>query len=153
MSISKVKEYFKKYNIEKRILEFSESSATVELAAQRLNIEPGMIAKSLTFKLNDKPIMIVAAGDKKIDNAKYKNEFHTKAKMLTKDEVSNLIGHDVGGVCPFAINDGVMVFLDISLKEYKTIFPACGSDNSAIELTIDELEKYSNYKRWIDVCK
>lgn len=152
MSIDKVKNYFRKYNMEDRIIEVNESSATVELAAKALKTEPCRIAKSLTFMVGEEPIMIVVAGDKKVSNSKYKNFFHQKAKMLSKEEVSMLIGHDVGGVCPFGINENVKVYLDVSLKAYKTVFPACGSSNSAIELSINELEKYSNYQEWIDVC-
>lgn len=153
MSIEKVKEYFKELNIENKILEFEESSATVELAAKALNCKPERIAKTLSFKIDEKPILVVVAGDAKIDNAKYKTEFSKKAKMLSYDEVENLIGHPVGGVCPFAIKDGVDVYLDESLKRFTTVFPACGSANSAIELTLEELEKYSNNLKWVDVCK
>lgn len=153
MSVEKVREYFKKYNIEDRIQEFEESSATVELAAKALKCEPKRIAKTLSFKVNDKLILIVVAGDAKIDNSKYKAQFNKKAKMLTYDEVLELIGHPVGGVCPFAINDGVEVYLDKSLKRFETVYPACGSANSAIELSIEELENYSSYNSWIDVCK
>jgi len=153
MAIQKVRDYFKKYSIDNRIQEFEVSSATVELAAKALNTSPCRIAKTLSFMVNDHPILIVTAGDTKIDNPKYKETFNTKAKMLQFDEVENLIGHAVGGVCPFGINDGISVYLDNSLKRFDTVFPACGSSNSAIELTIDELEKYSNYIKWIDVCK
>lgn len=153
MSVEKVREYFKKYNIEDRIQEFEESSATVELAAKALKCEPKRIAKTLSFKIDDKSILIVVAGDAKIDNSKYKAQFNKKAKMLTYEEILELIGHPVGGVCPFAINDGVEVYLDESLKRFKTVYPACGSSNSAIELSIEELEKYSNYSSWVDVCK
>lgn len=153
MSVEKVKEYFKKYNIENRIQEFKESSATVELAAKALNCKPEKIAKTLSFKIEDKPILIVVAGDARVDNSKYKTQFGKKAKMLTQDEVLNLIGHPVGGVCPFAINEGVDVYLDKSLKRFENVYPACGSSNSAIKLSIEELEKYSNYVSWIDVCK
>lgn len=153
MSLEKVKEYFKQYDIDSRIIELSESTATVELAAQALGTQPCRIAKTLSFKVHDKPILIVAAGDVKIDNPKYKQTFGTKAKMLTYDEVSDLIGHNVGGVCPFGINEGVTVYLDESLKRFDTVFPACGSSDSAIEFTIAELEKYSGYKEWVDVCK
>ena len=131
----------------------SESTATVELAAQALGTQSCRIAKTLSFKVDAKPILIVAAGDVKIDNPKYKQTFGTKAKMLTYDEVSDLIGHNVGGVCPFGINEGVTVYLDESLKRFDTVFPACGSSDSAIEFTIAELEKYSGYKEWVDVCK
>ena len=153
MSIERVKEYFKQFNMEDRVMEFSVSSATVELAAQALNTEGCRIAKTLSFSVNDSPILIVTAGDAKIDNKKYKVFFGAKAKMLSFDEVEEKIGHAVGGVCPFAINEGVTVYLDESLKRFETVFPACGSSNSAIELTPEELEKYSDYKQWIDVCK
>ena len=153
MAIDKVKAFFKTYNMEDRVLEFEVSSATVELAAQALNCEECRIAKTLSFHVNDTVVLIVTAGDAKIDNPKYKAQFSCKAKMLAFEEAENLIGHAVGGVCPFAVNDGVEVYLDNSLKRFKTVFPACGSSNSAIELTIDELEKYSNSLAWIDVCK
>ena len=153
MAIEKVREYFKKFGIEGRIQEFSVSSATVELAAQALGVEGARIAKSMSFKVDDKAILIIAAGDVKIDNKKFKAQFHTKAKMLSPDEVSALIGHAVGGVCPFAVNDGVSTYLDESLRRFATVFPACGSSNSAIELTVPELEKYSNFTQWVDVCK
>lgn len=154
MSINKVKEYFKQYNMEDKILEFEVSSATVELASIALNTKPERIAKTLAFWQDNKPICIVTAGDMKIDNQKYKATFGTKAKMLAFDEAENVIGHAVGGVCPFAINDNVLVYLDESLKRFDTVFPACGSSNSAIELSIDELEKYAcNFLSWVDVCK
>ena len=153
MSVDKVKQYFSKYGMESKVLEFDVSSATVELAAAALNCEPGRIAKTLSFLVGDEPILIVSAGDVTIDNSKYKKTFGKKAKMLTPDQVVELIGHAVGGVCPFAIKEGVNVYLDASLKKYETVFPACGSSNSAIELTIPEMEKYSGYKEWVDVCK
>ncbi|MCI8859509.1 MAG: YbaK/EbsC family protein [Lachnospiraceae bacterium] len=153
MAIEKVKEYFSQYGIEDRVKEFEVSSATVELAAQALHCEPCRIAKTLSFLVNGDPILIVAAGDAKIDNPKYKAQFGTKAKMLTPEEAKEMIGHAVGGVCPFAVNGGVTVYLDESLKRFETVFPACGSSNSAIELTIKELEQYANYAAWIDVCK
>ncbi|KOA19161.1 proline--tRNA ligase [Clostridium homopropionicum DSM 5847] len=153
MAIEEVREYFNKWDMADKILEFDVSSATVELAAQAVGCEPKRIAKTLSFMVDGKAILIVVAGDAKIDNSKYKSQFSTKAKMLTPDEVIDLVGHAVGGVCPFGIKDGVNVYLDESLKRFKTVFPACGSSNSAIELTIDELEKYSNYSSWIDVCK
>lgn len=153
MSVDKVKKYFAGYGMESRVLEFDVSSATVELAAAALNCEPGRIAKTLSFLVGEQPILIVSAGDVKIDNAKYKATFGKKAKMLTQEQVTELIGHAVGGVCPFAINPGVDIYLDASLKKYETAFQACGSSNSAIELTIPEMEKYSGYKEWIDVCK
>lgn len=153
MAIEKVREYFKQYQIEDKIQEFDVSSATVELAAAALHCEPERIAKTLSFLVNDGPVLIVAAGDAKIDNPKYKAMFHTKAKMIPAQEVESFIGHAVGGVCPFAVNEGVRVYLDKSLERFATVFPACGSSNSAIELTIEELEKYSVYESWIDVCK
>ena len=153
MAIEKVKEYFRKYGMENRIQEFAVSSATVELAAQALHCEPCRIAKTLSFMVDGHPILIVAAGDAKIDNPKYKAQFGTKAKMLSPQEVETLIGHGVGGVCPFAVNENVTVYLDESLKRFQTVFPACGSSNSAIELTMDELEQYSSYTSWVDVCK
>lgn len=153
MSIERVRSYFKKYQIEHRIQEYETSSATVELAAAVAGCEPARIAKSLSFKVDDQAILVVTAGDTKVDNAKYKAYFGVKAKMLAADEVETLIGHAVGGVCPFGINDGVMVYLDVSMKRFTTVFPACGSSNSAIELTLAELEQYSHYKEWVDVCK
>lgn len=153
MAIEKVKSYFASHGIADRVLEFDVSSATVDLAAAALNCEPGRIAKTLSFSVGGAPILIVCAGNARIDNPKYKARFSAKAKMLTPDEASTLIGHAVGGVCPFAVNEGVTVYLDESLKAYKTVYPACGSSNSAIELTIPELEKYSNFSEWVDVCK
>ena len=153
MAIEAVKAYFSKYGMEQRIRELADSSATVELAAQALGCEPCRIAKTLSFMVGDSPILIVAAGDAKIDNPKYKAQFGTKAKMLTPEQAETLVGHAVGGVCPFGINEGVTVYLDASLKRFSTVFPACGSSNSAIELTIAELEKYSGFTAWVDVCK
>ena len=153
MSIENVKLFFKQYGMESRIREFTVSSATVALAAEALHCEPCRIAKTLSFKVNDSPILIVTAGDAKIDNAKYKAQFGVKAKMLSPEEVSELVGHSVGGVCPFAVNEGVAVYLDQSLRRFQTVFPACGSSNSAIGLTIEELETYSSFSEWIDVCK
>ena len=153
MAIEKVREYFKEYGIENKILELELSSATVELAAKALNCEGKRIAKTLSFLVDEKPILIVTAGDAKIDNHKYKSYFHSKAKMIPFEDVEKLIGHNVGGVCPFGINEGINVYLDNSLKRFKTVFPACGSSNSAIELNIEELEKYSKSIGWIDVCK
>ena len=153
MAIEKVKEYFAGFGIADRVQEFDVSSATVELAALALKCEPCRIAKTLSFMVGGHAILIVAAGDAKIDNSKYKAQFGAKAKMLTPGEVETLVGHAVGGVCPFGINDGVTVYLDESLKRFDTVFPACGSSNSAIELSIGELEKYSGYASWIDVCK
>ena len=153
MAIEAVKKYFSKYGIADRIREFDVSSATVELAAQALQCEPCRIAKTLSFLVDGRAILIVAAGDAKIDNSKYKAQFGTKAKMLTPDEAEALVGHAVGGVCPFGITDGVPVYLDTALKRVSSVFPACGSSNSAIELTIPEIEKYSGFTTWIDVCK
>ena len=154
MSIEKVRAYFKPLGIEGRIREFDVSSATVELAAVAVGVEGARIAKSLSFKVEDKPIVIVVAGDAKVDNGRYKARFHTKAKMLTYEEAHELIGHDVGGVCPFALPEDVKVYLDVSLKRFETVFPAAGSSNSAVEMTCDELERYaSNFVEWVDVCK
>ena len=154
MSIQKVRAYFKPLGIEGRIREFDVSSATVELAAVAVGVEGARIAKSLSFKVEDKPIIIVVAGDAKVDNSRYKAQFHTKAKMLTHEEAHELIGHDVGGVCPFALPEDVKVYLDVSLKRFGTVFPAAGSSNSAVEMTCDELERYaSNFVEWVDVCK
>lgn len=153
MAIEKVKDYFRQFDMENRIQEFDVSSATVELAAAALNCEPARIAKTLSFQAGDQTILIVAAGDAKVDNAKYKAKFGTKAKMLSPDTVEAQIGHAIGGVCPFAVNDGIPVYLDASLRRFTTVFPACGSSNSAIELTIAELETYSGHTEWVDVCK
>lgn len=154
MSIEKAKAYLGNFGIEDRVREFSVSSATVELAAQALGVDGQRIAKSLSFKVADEAILVIAAGDVKIDNKKYKATFETKAKMLAPDEVETLIGHKVGGVCPFGINESVKTYLDESLKRFETVFPAVGSSNSAIELRIDELEKFAqNYSGWVDVCK
>ncbi len=153
MSIEKVRAYFRSAGLEDRVMEFPVSSATVELAAQALGCEPCRIAKTLSFSVNGNPILIVTAGDTKIDNPKYKARFGTKAKMLTPDEAVTLIGHAVGGVCPFAVNEGVTVYLDESMKRFATVFPACGSSNSAIEMTMADLEQHSGYSAWVDVCK
>ena len=153
MSIEKVRGFFAQYGMEDRILEFPVSSATVELAAQALNCAPCRIAKTLSFGVNGAPILIVTAGDAKVDNAKFKARFGVKAKMLSHDDAATLIGHAVGGVCPFAVKEGVAVYLDVSMKRFDTIFPAAGSSNSAIELTIPELETYSGFADWVDVCK
>ena len=153
MAIENVRAFFRQYGMEDRIREFNVSSATVELAAQAVHCEPCRIAKTLSFMVSGKAILIVTAGDARIDNQKYKARFGTKAKMLSPEEAETLVGHAVGGVCPFAVNEGVAVYLDESLKRFETIFPACGSDNSAIELTIPELEKYSAFTSWVDVCK
>lgn len=139
--------------MEERVRELDMSSATVALAAQALNCGPERIAKTLSFLVDGRAILVVAAGDAKIDNAKYKARFAAKARMLSPEEAETLVGHAVGGVCPFAVNPGVTVYLDVSLKRFDTVFPACGSSNSAIELTIPELEEYSGYAGWVDVCK
>ncbi len=153
MSFERAKEYLKEYGLENKVMEFPVSSATVEEAAKAVGCEEEKIAKTLSFIVDDKPILIVVAGDCKIDNSKYKAEFHKKAKMIPFSDVENLIGHSVGGVCPFGIKEGVTVYLDDSLKRFDIIYPACGSSNSAVKLTIEELEKASNYEKWIDVCK
>ena len=153
MSIEKVRAFFTQYGLQSRIREFDVSSATVELAAQALGVEGQRIAKTLSFLTPDGCILVVAAGDAKVDNKKYKAQFGTKAKMLGHDDVPEYVGHAVGGVCPFAVKEGVNVYLDESLHRFETVYPACGSSNSAIELTIDELEKYSNFTSWVDACK
>ena len=153
MSIEKVKAYFKEQGIEDRILEFSVSSATVALAAEALGCEPERIAKTLSFVKGDSCILVVAAGDARVDNGKFKAEFGMKAKMADFNEVARLCGHAAGGVCPFAVNEGVDIYLDESLKRFETVYPAAGSSNSAIEMTLAELEKYSNYIKWVNVCK
>ena len=153
MSIEKGRAYFRQFGMEDRVREFTVSSATVELAALALGVEGARIAKTLSFKRDDGCILILAAGDARIDNHKFKEKFHMKAKMLTPDEVLSLVGHPVGGVCPFGINEGIDVYLDDSLKRFETVFPAVGSPSSAIELNLDELLKYSNAVEWIDVCK
>ena len=153
MSIERVKAFFKQSGMEERVLEFEVSSATVELAAAALGCEPQRIAKTLSFMQGEGAVLICAAGDAKVDNHKYKERFGTKAKMLSFEEVEQMTGHAVGGVCPFAVKEGASVYLDVSLKRFETVYPACGSANSAIELTIPELEKYSGYEEWVDVCK
>ena len=153
MSLERAKNHLEQYGIEDRIRTFPVSSATVELAAKALNCEPGRIAKTLSFMPADRVILIVAAGDARIDNAKFKARFGGKAKMVKPEEAETLIGHAVGGICPFGVNEGVAVYLDESLKKYPSVFPACGSSNSGIELTIEELERYSGSLAWVDVCK
>lgn len=153
MSLVKAKEVLQKYGLEDRIMEFDVLSSTVKEAAKAINCKEEEIAKTLSFIVEDKPILIVVAGDSKIDNSKFKTEFKTKAKMIPIDNVEEIIGHAVGGVCPFGVNKNVDVYLDDSLKRFEIIYPACGSSNSAVKLTLDELEKTSNYKKWIDVCK
>ena len=153
MSIEKVRAFFREKGIEDRVQEFPVSSATVELAAQALGVEGKRIAKTLSFLVGDQCVLIVAAGDAKVDNAKFKAQFHTKAKMLPHDQVPEYVGHAVGGVCPFAVKEGVAVYLDESLRRFETVYPACGSSNSAIELSIPELMAYADTDAWIDVCK
>ena len=153
MSIEKGRAYFRALGMEDRVMEFDVSSATVELAALALGVEGARIAKTLSFKKEDSCILILAAGDARIDNRKFKDYFHMKAKMPTPEEVLSIVGHPVGGVCPFGINDGIEVYLDESLKRFETVFPAVGSDSSAIELNMEELFEYSKALAWIDVCK
>ena len=153
MSIEKVKEYFRQYGMEDRVWEKEHSSATVEEAAEALGCEPQRIAKTLSFQAGDRVVLVVTAGDRKIDNKKYREQFGCKAKMLKFEEVEGLVGHAVGGVCPFAVKEGVEVYLDESLKRFETVFPAAGSSNSMIELSIEELERYSHSLQWVDVCK
>ena len=153
MSLIKAKNYLKKFNLDNMIMEFDVSSATVEEAAKAINCKEEEIVKTLSFIVNDKPILIAVAGDCKIDNSKFKAEFGTKAKMIPFENVEEMIGHAVGGVCPFGINENVTVYLDESLRRFTTIYPACGSSNSAVKHTLEELEKTSNFKKWVDVCK
>ncbi len=153
MAIQKAKNYLKQYGLDEKVQEFEVSSATVELAAKALGTEEARIAKTLSFMISDEAILIVCAGDAKIDNKKYKATFQTKAKMIAREEVEGIIGHAVGGVCPFGVNEDVVIYLDESLKRFETVFPACGSSNSAIELSIEELERVLPKKEWVDVCK
>ena len=153
MSIENVRKYFKEMNIEKEILEFEVSTSTVDLAAAALGIIPARIAKTLSFKLGDTAILVVTSGDMKIDNKKFKDEFKTKAKMLKPEEVIDFTGHAIGGVCPFGLTNDLKVYLDVSMQNYETLYPACGSSNSAVEMTCDELFKYSKAEKWVDVCK
>ncbi len=153
MAIEKVIAYFEKLGMADRIKQFEVSSATVELAAEALGCEGARIAKTLSFLVDGAAVLIVTAGDMKVDNAKFKAFFHTKAKMLTPEQVDEFIGHSIGGVCPFAVNDGCKVYLDVSLRRFSIVYPAAGNAASAVELTPDELEKYSGSIEWIDVCK
>lgn len=153
MSFEKVKNYFKSVGLSDRVQAFNVSSATVELAAVALNCEPDRIAKSLTFYGKENPLMVVVSGESRIDNHKFKETFGVKASMLKYEDVSNLVGHNVGGVCPFCLNEDVKVYLDVSLKKFDFVYPACGSSNSAVKLNIDELNKYSGNIKWVDVCK
>lgn len=153
MSFDRAKKHLEKFGLDKNVMEFSTSSATVEEAARLLHCTEGEIAKTLSFLVDEKAILVVVAGDRKIDNHKFKEEFHKKAKMIPRDILEDLVGHQSGGVCPFGICDGVMVYLDQSLQKYQTVYPACGSATSAVKLTIPELEEASSYQRWVDVCK
>ena len=153
MSIEKAKNWLRQFGVEDRVREFDTSSATVELAAQAVGCAPARIAKTLSFRTGDSVILIVAAGDAKIDNPKYKARFGCKAKMLSPEDVERLTGHAIGGVCPFGVGEQVKVYLDSSLKRFETVFPACGTGNSAIELSIPQLEQCSGAKKWVDVCK
>lgn len=153
MSIDKVKAYFRQYGMENQILEFEHSSATVELAAEAVGCEPARIAKTMSFLKDGEPILIIAAGDVKVDNRKFKDQFHTKAKMIPYEEVEGYIGHAPGGVCPFAVKAHVLVYMDESLKRFETVYPAAGSSNSAIELNLEQLEKFSGSQGWVNVCK
>ncbi len=153
MALKNAKEYLKKFDLDKNIIEFQESTATVQEAAAALNCTEAQIAKTMAFLVNDEAILIVVSGDKKIDNSKFKQTFHVKAKMIPFEELEMLVGHAAGGVCPFGINDGVKVYLDVSLKKFDTVYPACGTSNSAVKLTTNELEKASNYIEYVNVCK
>ena len=153
MSIDKVRNEFWKKGIENRIIELDSSTATVSLAASALGVEEGRIAKTMSFITKEGPILIVTAGDVRIDNHAYKEQFHVKAKMIAPEDVESIIGHKIGGVCPFAVNKSIRIYLDDSLKRFDTVFPACGSENSAIELSLDELERYSGSADWINVTK
>lgn len=152
MSYQTVKSYFEGANMGQRVMELKSSSATVEEAAEAIGCEPKQIAKTMSFLQNEKPVLIVMAGDAKIDNKKYKAAFHLKAKMIPGEQVENYIGHAPGGVCPFAVRPDVTVYLDVSLKRFEKVYPAGGSGNSAVELSLAELEKYSHYLQWVDVC-
>ena len=153
MSIEKARAYLKRYGLDGNVMEFDVSSATVEMAAKAIGCKEGEIAKSLSFIAQDKPILIIASGNSKIDNGKFKAEFHTKAKMIPFESVEQMIGHAVGGVCPFGVNDNVTIYLDCSLKAFETVYPACGSSNSAIKLSLQQLEEIIAYEKWVDVCK
>ena len=153
MSIIKAKEYLKSVGYEDRVIEFAESTATVAEAAEAVGVEPAMIAKTMSFLVGDKAILILAEGTTRVDNRKYKDTFHVKAKMIPSDAVEEVIGHAPGGVCPFGINDGVEVYLDESLKKFTIVYPAAGNDHSAVKLTIPELEQIAGAKGWVDVCK
>lgn len=153
MSLSRVREYLADFGVEDRVLEFSASSATVELAALAVGCAPGRIAKTLGFLLRGQAILVVAAGDAKVDNRRFKDRFDAKAVMLTPQQAVEMVGYAVGGVCPFAVPPNVPIYLDASLRRFQTVYPACGSSNSAIELTVTELERFSRFADWVDVCK
>ena len=153
MSVELVKKFFENTELEGKVLEFPTSSATVELAADAVGTEPDRIAKTMAFLLGDEAIVIVVSGLSRIDNKKFKAQFHTKAKMIPFAAVEEYLGHPPGGVCPFALKDGVKVYLDVSLRAHETVFPAAGSENSAIETTIDQLERFTSYEEWVDVCR
>ena len=153
MSIERVRAHLARFGAEGRIREFDQSSATVELAAAAVGTEPARIAKTLSFMVGETPTLVVLAGDARVNNPAFKATFHVKAKMLTADQAAELVGHAVGGVCPFGVNDGVEVWLDESLRRFDTVWPAAGSSNSAIELTLDELERFSGASGWVDVAK
>lgn len=153
MSLERAKNYLKKFNLEDRIIIFNESSKTVEEAAHALKCSEADIAKTMSFSLDDKNIIIVVAGDKRIDNAKYKEEFNKKAKMIQKEDVERLVGHEVGGVCPFGINEDIEIYLDVSLKDHDIVYPAAGTGNSAVKIEVGKLEEILDYKKWVDVCK
>lgn len=153
MGLEQARNWLRKYDLDDRITLLSESSATVELAAEAVGVEPDMIAKTLSFMVKDDAVLILASGLSKVDNRKFKDKFHTKAKMISYDQVEEIIGHAPGGVCPFGVKDGVKVYLDESLKKHEIVYPAAGTGNSAVRLTIHELEKCSGYLEWVDVCK
>lgn len=152
MSVEKVKAYFEQFGMREKVVELAQSSATVTLAAEAIGVEPARIAKTMSFKREESCLLVVTAGDTKIDNSKFKAQFHCKAKMLSAEEVASMVGHAVGGVCPFAIPEDIPVYLDVSLQRFTTVFPAAGSSNSMIELTCSQLEQYAR-GQWVDVCK
>ncbi len=153
MSLDRALAHLSRFGLEGRVKLFNVSSATVELAAQAVGCQPERIAKTLSFLLPEGPVLLLAAGDARIDNSKYKARFHTKAKMIPHDQVEELIGHGVGGVCPFGINEGIPVWLDESLRRFDVVYPAAGTPNSAVELSLEELERASQAQGWVDVCK
>lgn len=153
MSLERAKEYLEKYNLDSQIMLFDVSSATVKEAAKAINCKEEEIAKTLSFIVDDKPILIVVAGDSRVDNSKYKAEFHAKAKMIPFENVEEMIGHAVGGVCPFGVNENVNIYLDNSLKRFENVYPACGTSNSGIKLNVEQLEQILEYEKWVDVCK